>query len=92
MKLIPADDRIIALQTKPETKTNSGLLLSTGVEIKPPTCTVVSVGKDIHTYKPGDIIMFAEPHSSDSTFRKFVIDDEEYVFLKQADVMAKVEG
>lgn len=91
MKLIPADDRIIALQTKPEAKTTSGILLSSGVEIKPPTCRVISVGRDIQTYKVGDVLMFAEPHSNDSTFRKITIEDEEYVFLKQDDVLAKVE-
>jgi co-chaperonin GroES (HSP10) len=92
MKFIPADDRIIALQTKAETQTSSGLLLSTGVEIKPPTCTIVSVGKDIHSYATGDVIMFAEPHSNESSFRKFVIGEDEYVFLKQSDVIAKIEA
>jgi chaperonin GroES len=91
MHLKPADDRIIAVPTKPQEKTASGVYLSEGSKAQMPTCKVVAVGTHVSKFKEGDVLVYTKSFGSDSTVQELEMGNDKYVFLKEADVLAKVE-
>jgi co-chaperonin GroES (HSP10) len=92
MKLNPSDDRIIAVPTKPKEKTDSGFYLSEASKVQMPTATVIAVGKHIAKISEGDVIVYASGgFGKDSTVEQVEIGKDKYVFLKEGDVLAKVE-
>lgn len=95
MKLIPLFDKIIVKEVKPyETKTKSGIILPSSVKEQPTKAKVVAIGlggmldgNEIEMQiKVGDTILFHKYSASE-----FYFENEEYLVLRQVDVLCKLE-
>ncbi len=82
MTLKPLKDRVVAKQEKPLEKTKSGILLGEAKE-KPAYAVVESIGPEVTTVKKGDKIIYKEYSTTEVK-----INDEEYIILKEEDVLA----
>lgn len=94
MKLIPLFDRVVVQHIEAHETTASGIILPGSAQEKPQMATVISVGKGgvidgkevkmiVH---PGDIVLYSKYAGSE-----FKIDGEEYIVIRQSDILAKVE-
>ena len=93
MKLIPLADRVVLKQVKAEEKTKSGLILSSAAQEKPEIFEVIEVG-------PGGVIDGKEVVMTVQQGQKVItgkyagttvmIDGEELLIVKQADILAIV--
>ena len=95
LKLKPVGDRIIAQRIGSVEKTKSGLYLPDAAQEKPQEGKVIAVGsgrtlKNGKTVppsvKPGDRIIFGKYSGSE-----IKVDDKEYVFLSEDDILAIVK-
>ena len=94
MKLKPLADRVIVKLVEAEETTKGGIILTGTAKEKPSVAEVISVGpggnvdgKDIiMTVKPGDKVI-----TSQYAGTKVNLEDEEYVVVRQADILAIVE-
>jgi len=90
--LVPLGDRIVVKREEAETTTSGGIVLPDSAQNKPQKGEVVAVG-DGHvksdgdklplTLKEGDRILFSSYGGEDIT-----IGDEEYLLLRESDVLA----
>ena len=94
LKLKPVGDRVIAQRIGSVEKTKSGLYLPDAAQEKPQEGKVIAVGsgrtlKNGKTLppsvKPGDRIIFGKYSGSE-----IKVDDKEYVFLNEDDILAIV--
>lgn len=94
MKLIPLFDKIIVKEIKPqESKTKSGIILPLSAKEHPVKAKVVAVGlggkldgADIDMQvKVDDVVLFHKFSSAE-----FVYENEEYLILRQVDVLCKL--
>ena len=94
MKLVPLADRVVLKQSTPEEKTNSGIILTSQTQEKPQQAEVVAVGpgglvdgKEVTMHvKVGDVVIFSKYAGNEVK-----LDDEEYIIVKQSDILAIVE-
>ena len=95
MKIIPLQDKVVVKEIEEvKSKTSSGILLPASVQEKPSKAKVVAVGnggfvdgeKVEMLVKVGDVVLFSKYAGSE-----FDIEDEKYIVLKQADILAKLE-
>lgn len=94
MKLIPLFDRVVVQHIEAHETTASGIILPGSAQEKPQMATVISVGeggvidgKEVKMIvHPGDIVLYSKYAGSE-----FKIDGEEYIVIRQSDVLAKVE-
>ncbi len=90
MKLKPLADRVLLKQEKAETKTASGIIIPETAQEKTQTGTVEAVGtgteKDKITVKVGDRVMYDKYAGT-----QVKIDGEEYLIVKNSDIIAVVE-
>ena len=90
MKLKPMADNILLKQHEAKEETISGIILATANKEKPAIYEVVSAGpgtKDVEvTVKPGDKVI-----TSKYAGTEVKLDDEEYVVVRQSDILAIVE-
>lgn len=94
MKLVPLADRVVLKQSTPEEKTKSGIILTSQTQEKPQQAEVVAVGpgglvdgKEVTMHvKVGDVVIFSKYAGNEVK-----LDDEEYIIVKQSDVLAIVE-
>ena len=94
MKLVPLADRVVLKQSTPEEKTKSGIILTSQTQEKPQQAEVVAVGpgglvdgKEVTMHvKVGDVVIFSKYAGNEVK-----IDDEEYIIVKQSDILAIVE-
>ena len=94
MKLIPLADRVVLKQSTPEEKTKSGIILTSTSQEKPQQAEVIAVGPGgvvdgkevVMNVKPGDMVIFSKYAGNEVK-----LDDEEYIIVKQSDVLAIVE-
>ena len=94
MKLIPLADRVVLKQSTPEEKTKSGIILTSTSQEKPQQAEVIAVGPGgvvdgkevVMNVKPGDMVIFSKYAGNEVK-----LDDEEYIIVKQADILAIVE-
>ncbi len=94
MKLVPLGDRVVLRQLEAEEKTKSGILLTGSAKEKPQDAEVVAVG-------PGGVVDGKEVKMEVSVGQKVIyqkyagtevkIDGDEYVIVKQSDILAIVE-
>ena len=70
MKLVPLADRVVLKQLEAETKTKTGIILTSSAQEKPQEAEVVAVGPGTEDVK---------------------MDEEEYIIVKQSDILAVVE-
>ena len=94
MKLVPLGDRVVLKQHIAEETTKSGIVLPGQAKEKPQQAEVVAVGpggvidgKEVVMHvKVGDTVIFAKYAGSEVK-----LDDEEYIVVKQNDILAIVE-
>ena len=94
MKLKPLADRVVLRQVKAEEKTKSGLILSSAAQEKPEIFEVIEVG-------PGGVVDGKEIKMEVKRGQKVItgkysgtnvkVDGEEYLIVKQADILAIAE-
>ncbi len=94
MKLVPLADRVVLKQFEAEETTKSGIILTTKDQEKPQEAEVISVGpggmvdgKEVTmTVKAGDRVIYSKYAGNDVK-----LGDDEYVIVKQSDILAIVE-
>ena len=94
MNLKPLADRVVLKQSKPEEKTKGGIILASSAQEKPEVYEVLVAG-------PGGVIdgkeVVMEVKGGDKVIvNKFAgttvkLDGEEYVIVRQSDILAIVE-
>lgn len=94
MKLIPLFDRVVVQHIEAHETTASGIILPGSAQEKPQMATVISVGeggvidgKEVKMIvHPGDLVLYSKYAGSE-----FKIDGEEFIVIRQSDILAKVE-
>jgi len=94
MVLKPLGDRVVIKQLEAEEKTKSGIVLPSQSKEKPQEAEVVAVGpggivdgKEIKMeVKPGDRIIYSKYAGTEVKLEK-----EEFIIVKQSDILAIVE-
>ena len=95
MKLVPLGDRVVLKQCEAEETTKSGIILAGSAQEKPQEAEVIAVG-------PGGMVDGKEITMQVSVGQKVIyskyagtevkLDGEEYMIVKQSDILAVVEG
>ena len=94
MKLVPLADRVVLKQKEAESKTETGIILTDNEKEKPQEATVLAVGpggvvdgKEVKMeVKVGDTVVYSK--YAGTTVK---LDNEEYVIVRQNDILAVVE-
>ena len=94
MKLKPLADRVVLKTVEVEETTKSGIILTGAAKEKPSIAEVIEVGPGgmvdgkevVMTVKPGDKVI-----TSKYSGTEVKCDGEEYVVVRQADILAIVE-
>ena len=94
MKLVPLGDRIVLKQVEAEETTKSGLILTTSAQEKPQEAEVIAVGpggmvdgKEVTMQvKPGDKVIYSKYAGNEVK-----LEGEEYIIVRQNDILAVVE-
>ncbi|EOS46072.1 co-chaperone GroES [Lachnospiraceae bacterium JLR.KK009] len=95
MKLVPLGDRVVLKQCEAEETTKSGIILAGSAQEKPQEAEVVAVGpggmvdgKEVTMQvKEGDKVIYSKYAGNEVK-----VDGEEYIIVKQNDILAIVEG
>ena len=94
MKLVPLADRVVLKQLDAEEKTKSGIVLPGSAQEKPQQAEVVAVGpggvvdgKEVKMeVKKGDQVIYSRYAGTDVK-----LDGDEYVIVRQSDILAVVK-
>ena len=94
MKLVPLGDKIVLKQLEAEETTKSGIVLPGQAKEKPQEAEVIAVGPGgnidgkevVMQVKAGQRVIYSKYAGTDVK-----LDDEEYVVVKQSDILAVVE-
>ncbi len=95
MKVKPLQDRILVERLQEEEKTKSGLFIPDAAKEKPMQGKVIAVGSGRTSedgkkipleVKEGDLVLFAKYSGNE-----IKVDDEEYLIMKEDDVLAIIE-
>ena len=94
MKLLPLGDKVVLKHVAAEETTKSGIILTGAPKEKPQQAEVVAVGpggmvdgKDVKMeVKPGDLVIYSKYAGTEVK-----LDEEEYIVVKQSDIVAIVE-
>ena len=94
MKLVPLADRVVLKQLEAETKTKTGIILTSSAQEKPQEAEVVAVGpggmvdgKEVTMQvKVGDKVIYSKYAGNEVK-----LEDEEYIIVKQNDILEVVE-
>ena len=90
MKLNPLSDRVVLKQLEAEEKTKSGIILADSAKEKPQEAEVIAVGpgtKDVTMQvKAGQKVVYSKYAGTNVK-----LDDDEYIIVKQDDILAIVE-
>ena len=94
MTIKPLLDRVVTKMVEAEETTKSGIILANSAKEKPRIAEVIAVGpggmvdgNQVEMYlKPGDKVI-----ASKYAGTEVKVDDEEYVILRQSDILAIVE-
>lgn len=94
MKLVPLGDRVVIKQLVAEETTKSGIVLPGQAKEKPQQAEVIAVGpggvidgKEVTMQvKAGDKVIFSKYSGTEVE-----VDGEEYIIVKQNDILAVVE-
>lgn len=94
MKLVPLADRVVLKQLEAEETTKSGIILASKSQEKPQEAEVIAVG-------PGGMVDGKEVTMHVSVGQKVIyskyagtevkLEDEEYIIVRQNDILAVVE-
>ena len=94
MKLVPLSDRVVLKQLEAEETTKSGIILAGKAQEKPQEAEVIAVGPGgivdgkevVMQVKPGDKVIYSKYSGNEVK-----LDGEEYIIVKQNDIIAIVE-
>lgn len=94
MKLVPLGDRVILKQFEAEETTKSGIILTSKSQEKPLQAEVIAVGpggmvegKEVTMHvKAGDKVIYSKYAGNEVK-----LDEDEYIIVKQNDILAVVE-
>ncbi len=94
MKLVPLGDKIVLKQLEAEETTKSGIVLTGQAKEKPQEAEVIAVGPGgnidgkevVMQVKTGDKVIYSKYAGTDVN-----LDGEEYIIVKQNDILAIVE-
>ena len=94
MKLVPLGDRVVLKQLIAEETTKSGIVLPGQNKEKPQQAEVIAVGpggmvdgKEVAMQvKVGDNVIYSKYSGTEVK-----VDDEEYIIVKQSDILAIIE-
>jgi len=94
MKLVPLGDRVVLKQAEAEETTKSGIILAGKSQEKPQEAEVIAVGpggvvdgKEVTMQvKAGDRVMYSKYAGNEVK-----LDGEEYIIVRQNDILAVVE-
>ncbi len=94
MKLVPLGDRVVLKQCEAEETTKSGIILTSASQEKPQEAVVIAVGpggvvdgKEVTMQvKEGDKVIYSEYAGNEVK-----LDGEEYIIVRQNDILAIVE-
>ncbi|MCC8151420.1 MAG: co-chaperone GroES [Lachnospiraceae bacterium] len=94
MKLVPLCDRVVLKQLEAEETTKSGIILTSSSQEKPQEAEVIAVGpgglvdgKQVEMLvKEGDKVIYSKYAGNEVK-----LDGEEYIIVKQNDILAIVE-
>ena len=95
MKLVPLGDRVVLKQLVAEETTKSGIVLPGQSKEKPQQAEVVAVGpggmvdgKEVKMeVKVGDSVIYSKYSGTEVT-----LDEEEFIVVKQNDILAVIEN
>lgn len=94
MKLVPLGDKVVLKQLLAEETTKSGIVLPGQAKEKPQQAQVVAVGPGgmidgkevVMQVKPGDKVIYSKYAGTEVK-----LEDEEFIVVKQSDIVAVVE-
>ena len=94
MKLVPLSDRVVLKQLEAEETTKSGIILAGKAQEKPQEAEVIAVGPGgivdgkevVMQVKVGDKVIYSKYAGNEVK-----LDGEEYIIVKQNDILAIVE-
>lgn len=94
--LKPIHDRILVKPLNPETTTKSGIVIPDNAQEKPSKGTVIKTGKG-RVLENGTVVALEVKENDVVLYGKHVgqqikIDSEEYVVLKEEDILCVIEG
>ena len=88
MNLRPLGDRLVIKQAVAEETTKSGIVLPGQTKEKPQEATIVAVGSGVkEDLKVGDTIIYSKYSGNNVK-----VDDEEYIIVKEEDVLAVLQA
>ena len=94
MKLVPLSDRVVLKTLEAEETTKSGIVLPGQAQEKPQQAEIIAVGpggmvdgKEVKMFvEVGQKVIYSKYAGTDVK-----LDDEEYIIVRQSDIMAVVE-
>ena len=90
MKLVPLGDRVVLKQVEAEETTKSGIVLPGAAKEKPQQAEVIAVGPGTDEVKMevavGDQVIYSKYAGTEVK-----LDGEEYIIVRQSDILAVVE-
>ena len=90
MKLVPLADRVVLKQLEAETKTKNGIILTSSAQEKPQEAEVVAVGPGTEDVKM-EVSVGQKVIYSKYAGTNVKMEEEEYIIVKQSDILAIVE-
>lgn len=84
--LSPLADYVVTKAEVAQSKTASGLYLPEGATDKPKTAIVVAIGPDVKQVKPKDRVVYKSYSTTEVK-----VDKEEYILVKEEDILAVVK-
>jgi hypothetical protein len=83
----PLGDKIVAIKPNAKPQTASGIYLPDSAQEKSAAVRVIAVGPEVKAIKKDDYIVYKEYTTTD-----LKINNQEYLILKEEDVLAIMEG
>lgn len=90
MKLVPLADRVVLKQLEAEAKTKTGIILTSSAQEKPQEAEVVAVGPGTEDVKM-EVSVGQKVIYSKYAGTNVKMEEEEYIIVKQSDILAIVE-
>ena len=90
MKLVPLADRVVLKQLEAETKTKTGIILTSSAQEKPQEAEVVAVGPGTDDVKM-EVTVGQKVIYSKYAGTNVKMEEEEYIIVKQNDILAIVK-
>jgi chaperonin GroES len=87
MKFKPLKDRVFVKYSEEAEKTAGGIYIPESAKEKPQKGVIEAVGSEVKEIKVGDVILFDKYSGS-----KINIDNNEYLIIKEEDILGIIQG